>query len=145
MRSRGAHRRASKPAGNWRLDRAAQGWARRLVVLFTMTCLVIVASAAPPCEMVCALDQAHAAVQAHGGTQAHHGPHHHGKAVTPHDAAGELHAGACHLSAAAVMPALACDPGPVDAPTVRASRHAPVIASLSWPPPERPPRPASFS
>jgi hypothetical protein len=110
-----------------------------------MACLVIVASAAPLCEMVCALDQAQDAVQVDGDTHAHHGPHHHGRSVAQHDAAGELHAGACHLSAAAVAPPLACDLAPAAAPILRASRHAPVIASLSWPPLERPPRPSSFS
>jgi hypothetical protein len=105
-----------------------------------MACLVIVASAAPLCEMVCALDQAHGAVEAHEDTHAHHG-----RSVTQHDAAGELHAGACHLSAAAVAPPLACDLAPAAAAILRASRHAPVIASLSWPPLERPPRPSSLS
>jgi len=134
----------ARPHG-WRASRAMRDWTRRLVAFFTLACLAVVACASPLCEIACALEHGHATAAAHAGQHTASDARHHGKHAAPHEGAEPLHAAACHLSVAAVIPRPEPVSGPFDVPVVWSSPDRAAIASMSWPPPKRPPRPGTFA
>lgn len=138
--SRWASMSSPKRRSSRRIDQLARVLARELVAFITLTCLVGVASAAPVCEMTCALHRFHAPFAAPGHSHDQHGWDHRAKAATADEAAEQLHAGACHLFAAPVPSSLRPRVGPLAAPRLSAREHTASMSSLSWPPLERPPK-----